>query len=69
LPALARFRGIRFVDTPGLESVLSHNTDASLEWLPNAGLAIVAVPTSKTCRMSGALPARNAAMAAVIDSS
>ena len=43
LPPLARFRGIRFVDTPGLESVLSHNTDASLEWLPNAGLAIVAV--------------------------
>src|SRR5256885_8937442 len=30
---------------------------------------MVAVPTSKTCRMSGALPARNAAMAAVIDSS
>ncbi len=43
LPELARFRGIRFVDTPGLESVLSHNTDASLEWLPNVGLAIVAV--------------------------
>jgi len=29
---------------------------------------IVAVPTSNTCRMCGALPARNAAMAAVIDS-
>jgi len=43
LPALDRFRGIRFVDTPGLESVLSHNTDASLGWLPNVGLAIVAV--------------------------
>ena len=38
-----RFRGVRFVDTPGLESVLSHNTDASMEWLPNVGLAIVAV--------------------------
>lgn len=43
LPALARYRGIRFVDTPGLESVLEHNTDASLEWLPNVGLALVAV--------------------------
>jgi GTP-binding protein EngB required for normal cell division len=43
LPTLDRFRGVRFVDTPGLESVLSHNTDASLEWLPNVGLAIVAV--------------------------
>lgn len=43
LPTLVRFRGVRFVDTPGLESVLSHNTDASMEWLPNVGLAIVAV--------------------------
>jgi hypothetical protein len=38
-----RYRGIQFVDTPGLESVLEHNTDASLEWLPNVGLALVAV--------------------------
>ena len=40
---MERWRGIRFVDTPGLESVLEHNTDASLEWLPNVGLALVAV--------------------------
>lgn len=43
LPAMERYRGIRFVDTPGLESVLEHNTDASLEWLPNVGLALIAV--------------------------
>jgi GTP-binding protein EngB required for normal cell division len=43
LPSLKRYKGIRFVDTPGLESVLEHNTGASLEWLPNVGLAIVAV--------------------------
>jgi GTP-binding protein EngB required for normal cell division len=43
LPAMERYRGIRFVDTPGLESVFAHNTDASLEWLPNVGLALVAV--------------------------
>jgi GTP-binding protein EngB required for normal cell division len=43
LPSLQRFRGVRFVDTPGLESVLAHNTDASREWLPNVGLAVVAV--------------------------
>ena len=43
LPSMARFRGMRFVDTPGLESVFEHNTDASLEWLPNVGLALVAV--------------------------
>jgi len=43
LPAMERYRGIRFVDTPGLESVFAHNTNASMEWLPNAGLALVAV--------------------------
>ena len=29
LPSAGRFRGLRFVDTPGLESVLAYNTDAS----------------------------------------
>ncbi len=43
LPEIARFRGLRFVDTPGLESALAHNTDASVAWLPNVGLALVAV--------------------------
>jgi GTP-binding protein EngB required for normal cell division len=43
LPSLARFPRLTFVDTPGLESVLAHNTEASLGWLPNVGLALVAV--------------------------
>lgn len=43
LPEMRRYGGLRFVDTPGLESVFEHNTAASLEWLPNAGLALVAV--------------------------
>jgi GTP-binding protein EngB required for normal cell division len=43
LPEMARYRGLRFVDTPGLDSVFEHNTDASLDWLPNVGLALVAV--------------------------
>ena len=43
LPSMDRYRGIRFVDTPGLESVFEHNTDVSLEWLPNVGMALVAV--------------------------
>jgi GTP-binding protein EngB required for normal cell division len=38
-----RFRGLKFVDTPGLESALEHNTQTSLAWLPNVGLALVAV--------------------------
>jgi GTP-binding protein EngB required for normal cell division len=43
LPELRRFRGLKFVDTPGLDSALSHNTQTSLNWLPNVGLALVAV--------------------------
>ena len=43
LPGLKRFRGLKFVDTPGLESALAHNTEESLKWLPNVGLALVAV--------------------------
>ncbi len=43
LPGMERYRGIRFVDTPGMESVFEHNTEASRDWLPNVGLALVAV--------------------------
>ena len=43
LPELRRFNGLKFVDTPGLESALAHNTQTSLDWLPNVGLALVAV--------------------------
>lgn len=43
LPSLGQYNGIRFVDTPGLDSVFAHNTDASLSWLPNVGLALVTI--------------------------
>src|ERR1017187_8323254 len=43
LPELRRYRGLKFVDTPGLESALAHNTQTSLDWLPNVGLALAAV--------------------------
>ena len=43
LPEMERWRGIRFVDTPGMESVFAHNTEASRERLPNVGLALVAI--------------------------
>jgi GTP-binding protein EngB required for normal cell division len=43
LPALEEFRGMRFVDTPGLGSVFAHNTKVSMEWLPRVGGALVAV--------------------------
>lgn len=43
LPGLAAYPGIRFVDTPGLGSIFSHNTQASKDWLPRVGGALVAV--------------------------
>jgi GTP-binding protein EngB required for normal cell division len=43
VPAMERYGGICFVDTPGLDSVFEHNTNASTDWLPNTGLALVAV--------------------------
>ena len=43
LPELAQMRALRFVDMPGLESALVHNTEAALKWLPNVGLALVAI--------------------------
>ena len=47
LPVLARLRGLHFVDMPGLESALAHNTEAALHWLPNVGLALVAVSSDQ----------------------
>jgi GTP-binding protein EngB required for normal cell division len=43
LAALAPFDGIRFVDTPGLGSVFAHNTQASMDWLPKVGGALLAI--------------------------
>jgi GTP-binding protein EngB required for normal cell division len=43
LSELAAFEGLQFIDTPGLGSVFKHNTEASLSWLPLAGVALVAI--------------------------
>jgi len=43
LPEIRKFAGLKFVDTPGLESALAHNTRTSIDWLPRVGLALVAV--------------------------
>lgn len=42
-PAMKRFPGVQFVDTPGLGSVFKHNTETTLDWLPRAGLSLVAI--------------------------
>jgi len=43
LPALEPLAPLEFVDTPGLGSAFTHNTEAALRWLPNVGAALVAV--------------------------
>jgi GTP-binding protein EngB required for normal cell division len=43
LPALKGLEPLRFVDTPGLGSAFTHNTQVTLQWLPNVGAALVAV--------------------------
>jgi GTP-binding protein EngB required for normal cell division len=43
IPELSRWNGLRFVDTPGLESAFAHNTEASLAWAPNVDIALVAI--------------------------
>ena len=47
LPSLARYPGLRLVDTPGLGSVFKYNTETSEEWLPKVGAAIVAVSADR----------------------
>src|SRR5262249_17703637 len=40
-PALRDRSGVRLVDTPGLGSVLVHNTEATRAWMPNVAVALV----------------------------
>lgn len=43
LPELKPLFPLQFVDTPGLGSALTHNTEVALNWLPNVGAALVAI--------------------------
>jgi GTP-binding protein EngB required for normal cell division len=43
LPQLVPYKGITFVDTPGVGSVFQHNTATSMGWLARVGAALVAV--------------------------
>jgi GTP-binding protein EngB required for normal cell division len=43
LPTMNSYRSLQFVDTPGLDSIFEHSTEAALNWLPRAGLALVTV--------------------------
>ena len=46
-PVLADLPGLRLVDTPGLGSVLEHNTQVTREWLPNVAVALVVVSSER----------------------
>jgi GTP-binding protein EngB required for normal cell division len=47
LASLAPYQGIRFVDTPGLGSIFVHNTQASMDWLPKVGGALIAISANQ----------------------
>jgi GTP-binding protein EngB required for normal cell division len=47
LPSLEAYRGLRFVDTPGLGSVFKYNTEICEDWLPEVGCALVAVSSDR----------------------
>lgn len=43
VPDLTGYRGLRLIDTPGLDSAFAHNADVSLNWVPNVDVALVTV--------------------------
>ncbi|HVN97417.1 MAG TPA: dynamin family protein [Syntrophorhabdaceae bacterium] len=47
LSQLQYYEGLRLVDTPGLGSVFKYNTEISQEWLPEVGMAIVAISADR----------------------
>jgi GTP-binding protein EngB required for normal cell division len=46
-PELRDWPGMRLVDTPGLGSVLAHNTEATRTWMPNVAVALVTVSVER----------------------
>jgi ribosome biogenesis GTPase A len=42
-PALKLYAGLQFIDTPGLNSIFTHNSETSRNWLPHVGAALLAV--------------------------
>jgi len=42
-PSLKMHAGLQFIDTPGLNSIFTHNSQTSRNWLPRVGAALLAV--------------------------
>jgi GTP-binding protein EngB required for normal cell division len=47
LPSLAKYPGIRLVDTPGLGSVFQYHQKTSENWIPETGTAILAISADR----------------------
>ncbi len=46
-PSMSDLPGVRLVDTPGLGSVLAHNTETTRTWMPNVAVALVTVSAER----------------------
>ena len=47
LPQLYHFKNLRIVDTPGIGSFFKNNTETTFQWLPEIGLALVAISVER----------------------
>ena len=47
LPSLRDYAGLRLVDTPGLGSVFKYHVETSENWLPQVGIAILAISSDR----------------------
>jgi predicted GTPase len=47
LPQLSKFKNIRLIDTPGLGSYFKHNSQTTMQWLPEIGLALMAISAER----------------------
>ena len=46
-PALVAFKNIHLIDTPGLSSFYRHNTEATMQWLPFTGVAMICISAER----------------------
>lgn len=47
LPQLNNFKNLRIVDTPGIGSYFKNNSETTFQWLPEIGLALVAISVER----------------------
>jgi GTP-binding protein EngB required for normal cell division len=47
LPQLYNFKNLRIVDTPGVGSFFKNNSETTFQWLPEIGLALVAISVER----------------------